>query len=70
MIRYVGSSSPPSMTAGRNGEISLSRMSSAAIDSIVGDDVRLKLINPLRPAILEDAAGDFTYLIMPIRLAG
>jgi DNA polymerase III subunit beta len=40
------------------------------IDSIVGDDVRLKLINPLRPAILEDAAGDFTYLIMPIRLAG
>jgi len=30
----------------------------------------VKLINPLRPAILEDAAGDFTYLIMPIRLAG
>jgi DNA polymerase-3 subunit beta len=40
------------------------------IDSVVGDDVKLKLINPLRPAILEDAAGDFTYLIMPIRLAG
>ena len=40
------------------------------IESIVGDDVKLKLINPLRPAILEDAAGDFTYLIMPIRLAG
>ena len=40
------------------------------IDSIVGDDLKLKLINPLRPAILEDAAGDFTYLIMPIRLAG
>lgn len=40
------------------------------VDSIVGDDVRLKLINPLRPAILQDAAGDFTYLIMPIRLAG
>jgi DNA polymerase-3 subunit beta len=40
------------------------------IDSIAGDDVKLKLINPLRPAILEDAAGDFTYLIMPIRLAG
>src|ERR671910_1862121 len=36
------------------------------IDSIAGDDVKLKLINPLRPAILEDAAGDFTYLIMPI----
>jgi DNA polymerase III subunit beta len=40
------------------------------VDSVVGDDVKLKLINPLRPAILEDAAGDFTYLIMPIRLAG
>ena len=40
------------------------------VDSIIGDDVRVKLINPLRPAILEDAAGDFTYLIMPIRLAG
>jgi DNA polymerase III subunit beta len=40
------------------------------VDSIVGDDVQVKLINPLRPAILEDAAGDFTYLIMPIRLAG
>jgi DNA polymerase III subunit beta len=40
------------------------------VDSIIGEDVRVKLINPLRPAILEDAAGDFTYLIMPIRLAG
>ena len=40
------------------------------VDSIQGEDVRLKLINPLRPAILEDAAADFTYLIMPIRLAG
>jgi DNA polymerase-3 subunit beta len=40
------------------------------VDSISGDDVRVKLINPLRPAILVDPAGDFTYLIMPIRLAG
>jgi DNA polymerase-3 subunit beta len=40
------------------------------VESIAGDDVRVKLINPLRPAILEDAAADFTYLIMPIRLAG
>jgi DNA polymerase-3 subunit beta len=40
------------------------------VESIVGDDVRVKLINPLRPAILEDTPGDFTYLIMPIRLAG
>jgi DNA polymerase-3 subunit beta len=40
------------------------------VDSISGDDVLVKLINPLRPAILVDPAGDFTYLIMPIRLAG
>jgi DNA polymerase-3 subunit beta len=40
------------------------------VESIAGEDVQLKLINPLRPAILEDAGGDFTYLIMPIRLAG
>jgi DNA polymerase-3 subunit beta len=40
------------------------------IDSISGDDVRVKLINPLRPAILADVGGDYTYLIMPIRLAG
>jgi len=40
------------------------------VDSISGDDVRVKLINPLRPAILEDIGGDYTYLIMPIRLAG
>jgi DNA polymerase-3 subunit beta len=40
------------------------------VDSIPGDDIQVKLINPLRPAILVDPAGDFTYLIMPIRLAG
>lgn len=40
------------------------------VESIIGDDVQVKLINPLRPAILVDPAGDFTYLIMPIRLAG
>jgi DNA polymerase III subunit beta len=40
------------------------------VDSIRGDDIQVKLINPLRPAILVDPAGDFTYLIMPIRLAG
>jgi DNA polymerase III subunit beta len=40
------------------------------VDSIPAEDVRVRLINPLRPAILEDPAGDYTYLIMPIRLAG
>lgn len=40
------------------------------IESIVGEQVRLKLISPLRPAVLEGESDDFLYLIMPIRLAG
>jgi DNA polymerase III subunit beta len=40
------------------------------VESIEGDEVRLKLISPLRPAVLQGADDDFTYLIMPIRLAG
>jgi DNA polymerase III subunit beta len=40
------------------------------LESVEGDDVRLKLISPLRPAVLTDEAGDFTYLVMPIRLPG
>ena len=40
------------------------------LESVEGDDVRLKLISPLRPAILTDEADDFTYLVMPIRLPG
>ncbi len=40
------------------------------LESIEGDDVKLKLISPLRPAILTDEADDFTYLVMPIRLPG
>jgi DNA polymerase III subunit beta len=40
------------------------------IDSAEGDEVRLRLISPLRPAVLQGAAEDFSYLIMPIRLAG
>ena len=40
------------------------------VESIEGDDVKLKLISPLRPAVLQGTDADFTYLIMPIRLAG
>jgi DNA polymerase-3 subunit beta len=40
------------------------------VESIAGDQVRLKLISPLRPAVLEGERDDFLYLIMPIRLAG
>ena len=40
------------------------------LESVVTDAVRLKLISPLRPAVLEGEGDDYTYLIMPIRLAG
>jgi DNA polymerase-3 subunit beta len=40
------------------------------IESVEGDEVRLKLISPLRPAVLQGKSEDFSYLIMPIRLAG
>src|SRR3954470_16668247 len=40
------------------------------IESVLGDHLRLKLISPLRPAVLQGEGDDFLYLIMPIRLAG
>jgi DNA polymerase-3 subunit beta len=40
------------------------------IESIGGDEIVLKLINPLRPGLIQGADSDFWYLIMPIRLAG
>jgi DNA polymerase III subunit beta len=40
------------------------------IDSVEGDEVRLKLISSLRPAVIQGDSDDFSYLIMPIRLAG
>jgi DNA polymerase III subunit beta len=40
------------------------------LESVDSPTVRLKLISPLRPAVLEGETPDYTYLIMPIRLAG
>ena len=40
------------------------------LESIEGDDVRVNLISPLRPAVIQGEADDFTYLVMPIRLPG
>jgi DNA polymerase III subunit beta len=40
------------------------------VESVAGEQVRLKLISPLRPAVLQGESDDFLYLIMPIRLAG
>jgi DNA polymerase III subunit beta len=39
------------------------------LESIDAEEVVVKLISPLRPGLLEPAdAGDFSYLVMPIRL--
>jgi DNA polymerase III subunit beta len=40
------------------------------IESVTTDDVQLKLISPLRPGLIEGEGDNFSYLIMPIRLAG
>jgi len=40
------------------------------LESVDSPTVRFKLISPLRPAVLEGETDDYTYLIMPIRLAG
>jgi DNA polymerase III subunit beta len=40
------------------------------LESIESSTVRVKLISPLRPAVLQGETQDYTYLIMPIRLAG
>src|SRR5438270_366684 len=40
------------------------------LESVTGDEVRMKLISPLRPAVLQGENDDFTYLVMPIRLPG
>jgi DNA polymerase-3 subunit beta len=40
------------------------------IESAEGDEMRLRLIDPLRPGLIQGLGEDFWYLIMPIRLAG
>jgi DNA polymerase-3 subunit beta len=40
------------------------------IETIAADEIQLRLISPLRPAVIEGDADDPTYLIMPIRLPG
>lgn len=38
------------------------------VDSISGDELRLGLISPLRPGLLQGGADGYRYLLMPIRL--
>jgi DNA polymerase-3 subunit beta len=40
------------------------------IESAMSDEIRLRLIDPLRPGLIQGPGDDFWYLIMPIRLAG
>jgi DNA polymerase-3 subunit beta len=40
------------------------------IESVTADELQLKLISPLRPGLIQAEGDDFSYLIMPIRLAG
>ena len=40
------------------------------LESVTDERVRLKLISPLRPGLIQGEGDDFLYLIMPIRLAG
>ena len=40
------------------------------IESVESDELVLRLISPLRPAVLKGPDDDYTYLIMPIRLPG
>jgi DNA polymerase III subunit beta len=40
------------------------------LEAVSGETVELKLINRLRPGLIESADESFSYLIMPIRLAG
>ncbi len=40
------------------------------LEAMASDEATIKLISPLRPAVLEGGEDDPTYLIMPIRLPG
>jgi DNA polymerase-3 subunit beta len=37
-------------------------------ESVSSDEVEVRLISSLRPAVIQGDADDFTYLVMPIRL--
>lgn len=40
------------------------------LESVSADEIKLRLISPLRPGLLHSDEDAFSYLIMPIRLAG
>jgi len=40
------------------------------LESVETEEIALRLISPLRPGLLRSQDANFSYLIMPIRLAG
>jgi len=40
------------------------------LESVDSEEIALRLISPLRPGLIHSEADNFSYLIMPIRLAG
>jgi DNA polymerase III subunit beta len=40
------------------------------VESVDSDEVQLRLISSLRPGLIRSDEENFSYLIMPIRLAG
>jgi DNA polymerase-3 subunit beta len=40
------------------------------LESVDSEEIALRLISPLRPGLIHSEADKFSYLIMPIRLAG
>jgi DNA polymerase-3 subunit beta len=40
------------------------------LEAVASDTIQLKLINRLRPGLITSPDESFSYLIMPIRLAG
>lgn len=40
------------------------------LESVNSEEIALRLISPLRPGLIHSEADSFSYLIMPIRLAG
>lgn len=40
------------------------------LEAMASEEITMKLLSPLRPAVIEGGADDPTYLIMPIRLPG
>ncbi|MER3410941.1 MAG: DNA polymerase III subunit beta [Thermoleophilia bacterium] len=61
----------PAQTSGEGLEIGFNaEYLRDGVESACAEEIVLKLINPLRPGLIESREEEFWYLLMPIRLAG